>query len=131
MQSDWKQKDNNKAKVLLQTALGKLRQEHYTEATTASFCCTQQSADVPLLPHGRQREFLAWDGQIGPVILGASIDSRLTASCYVMSHMSTSTIWDVIPYQRLSRDSQPLCFLTPHLVPINNTCVLWWFLSGF
>jgi hypothetical protein len=25
---------------------------------------------VLLLPHGRQREFLAWDGQIGPVILG-------------------------------------------------------------
>jgi hypothetical protein len=25
---------------------------------------------VLLLPHVRQREFLAWDGQIGPVILG-------------------------------------------------------------
>jgi hypothetical protein len=30
-----------------------------------------------------------------------------------------STTWDVIPYQHLSHDSWPLCFLTPHLVPIN------------
>jgi hypothetical protein len=38
---------------------------------------------------------------------------------YVMSHMLMSTIWDVIPYQHLSHDSWLLCFLTPHLVPIN------------
>jgi hypothetical protein len=25
---------------------------------------------VPPLPHGRWKEFLVWDGQIGPVILG-------------------------------------------------------------
>jgi hypothetical protein len=30
-----------------------------------------------------------------------------------------STIRDVIPYQHLGRDSWPLCFLTPYLVPIN------------
>jgi hypothetical protein len=30
-----------------------------------------------------------------------------------------STIWNVILYQHLSHDSWPLCFLTPHLVPIN------------
>jgi hypothetical protein len=33
------------------------------------------------LPHVRQREVLAWDGQIGPVILGASIDYRFVGSC--------------------------------------------------
>jgi hypothetical protein len=38
---------------------------------------------------------------------------------YVMSHLLMSTISDVIPYQHLSHDSWPLCFLTPHLVPIN------------
>jgi hypothetical protein len=38
---------------------------------------------------------------------------------YVMNHMLMSTIWDVFLYQHLSRDSWPLCFLTPHLVPIN------------
>jgi hypothetical protein len=30
-----------------------------------------------------------------------------------------SAIWDMIPYQHLSHGSWPLCFLTPHLVPIN------------
>jgi hypothetical protein len=33
--------------------------------------------------------------------------------------MLMSAIWDVIPYQHLSHDSWPLCFLTPQLVPIN------------
>jgi hypothetical protein len=28
-------------------------------------------------------------------------------------------IWDVLPYQHLSHDSWPQCFLTPYLVPIN------------
>jgi hypothetical protein len=70
---------------------------------------------VLLLPHVRQREFLAWDGQLGSVILGASIDYRL----YVMSHLLMSTIWDVIPYQHLSPDFWPLGFLTSHLVPVN------------
>jgi hypothetical protein len=57
---------------------------------------------VLLLPHGRQREFLAWDDQIGPVILGRlhwlQVDGILL---YVMSHLLISTIWDVIPYQHL------------------------------
>jgi hypothetical protein len=47
-----------------------------------------------------------------------------------MSHVSMSAILDVIPYQHLSHGSWPLCFLTPHLVPI-FTCALWWFLPGF
>jgi hypothetical protein len=48
------------------------------EVKTSSFYWTQQSGDVVLLfPRGRWREFLAWDGQIGPVILGGSIDYRL------------------------------------------------------
>jgi hypothetical protein len=38
---------------------------------------------------------------------------------HVMNHMLMSTIWDVITYQHLSHDSWPLCFLTPHQVPIN------------
>jgi hypothetical protein len=36
-----------------------------------------------------------------------------------MNNVLMSTIWDVIPYQHLSNDSWPLCFLTPHLVLIN------------
>jgi hypothetical protein len=36
-----------------------------------------------------------------------------------MSHVLMSTIWDVIPYQHLCHNSWPLCFLIPHLVPIN------------
>jgi hypothetical protein len=75
---------------------------------------------VLLLPHGRRREFLAWDGQIGPVILGGlhwlQVDGILL---YVMSHLLMTTIWDMIPYQHLSHDSWPLGFLTLHLVPIN------------
>jgi hypothetical protein len=75
---------------------------------------------VLLLPHGRWREFLPWDGQIKPVILGGlhwlQVEGILL---YVMSHLLMSTIWDVIPYQHLSHDSWPLCFLTPHSVPIN------------
>jgi hypothetical protein len=35
---------------------------------------------VLLLPHVGWREFLPWDGQIGPVILGGSIDCRLVGS---------------------------------------------------
>jgi hypothetical protein len=38
---------------------------------------------------------------------------------YVMSHLLMSTIWEMIPFQHLSHNSWPLCFLTPHLVPIN------------
>jgi hypothetical protein len=73
-----------------------------------------------LVPHVGWKEFLAWDSQIGPVILGVSTDYRVVGSCsIVMSHMLMSTIWDVIPYQHLSHDSWPLCFLIPHLVPIN------------
>jgi hypothetical protein len=38
---------------------------------------------VLLLPYGRQREFLAWDSQIGPVILGDSIEHRVVGSYYM------------------------------------------------
>jgi hypothetical protein len=30
----------------------------------------RQEMLVLLLPHGRQREFLPWDGQTGPIMLG-------------------------------------------------------------
>jgi hypothetical protein len=77
---------------------------------------------VLFLLHVRQREFLAWDGQLGPVILGAgcSIDYRLVGSfCMSLAILLMSTIWDMIHYQYLSHDTWPLDFLTPHLVPIN------------
>jgi hypothetical protein len=85
---------------------------------------------VLLLPHVKQREVLAWGGQIGPIILGwGSIDCRLRRSC--CWHLSMSTIWDVIPYQHLSHDSWPLGFLTPHLVPINIYLCFGDFCQGF
>jgi hypothetical protein len=75
---------------------------------------------VLLLPYGRWREFLAWDGQIGPVILGELHWLQVCGSLlYVMNHLLVSTMWDMIPYQHLSHDSWPLGFLTPQLVPIN------------
>jgi hypothetical protein len=39
---------------------------------------------------------------------------------YDMNHVLMLTIWNMIPCQHLSHDSWPLCFLTPHLVPINT-----------
>jgi hypothetical protein len=60
-----------------------LKKEHYPGGDDLQFLLSQESGDVLLLPHVRQREFLSWDGQIGPVILGASIDYRLMASCYM------------------------------------------------
>jgi hypothetical protein len=36
-----------------------------------------------------------------------------------MNNVLMSTTWDVISYQHLNHDSWLLCFLTPHLVPIN------------
>jgi hypothetical protein len=64
---------------------------------------------VLLLSHDRQREFLAWNGQIRPVILGElywlQVDGILL---YVMSYLLMSAIWDM-----------ELSFLTPHLVPIS------------
>jgi hypothetical protein len=75
---------------------------------------------VLLLPHDRWRGFLAWYGQIGPVILrGLHWLQVGRILLYVTSHVLLSTIWDMIPYQHLSHDSWPLGFLTPHLVPIN------------
>jgi hypothetical protein len=77
---------------------------------------------VLLPPHGRQRDFLAWDGQIGPVILGGVVLHWLQVDgilLYVMSHLLMSTVWDMIPYQHLSRYSWPSGFLTPYLVSIN------------
>jgi hypothetical protein len=75
---------------------------------------------VLLLPHVGWKEFLPWDGQIGPVILGGLHWLQVGGILlYVMSHVLMSTIWDVIPYQNLSHGSRPLGFLTPHLVPIN------------
>jgi hypothetical protein len=35
---------------------------------------------VLFFPHGRQKEFLAWDGQTEPVISGGPIDYRLVGS---------------------------------------------------
>jgi hypothetical protein len=65
-------------------------------------------------------EFLAWDDQIGPVILGGLHWLQVGGILlYFMSYVFMSTIWDMIPYQHLSHDSWPLGFLTPHLVPIN------------
>jgi hypothetical protein len=75
---------------------------------------------VLLLPLGRWREFLPWDGQIGSCVLGGLHWLQVGwILLYVMNNVLMSTIWDVIPYQHLSHDSWPLCFLTPHLVPIN------------
>jgi hypothetical protein len=75
---------------------------------------------VLILPHVGWKEFLPWDGQIGPIILGGLHWLQVGGILqYVLSHLLMSTIWDVIPYQHLSHDSWPLCFLTPHLVPIN------------
>jgi hypothetical protein len=75
---------------------------------------------VLLLPHVGQREFLAWDCQSGPVILGELHCLQVSGILlYFMSHLLMSTTWNMIPYQHLSHDSWPLCFLTPHLVPIN------------
>jgi hypothetical protein len=77
---------------------------------------------VLLLPHDRQRKFLFWDVQIIPAILGGLHGLQVgEILLYVMSHLLMSAIWDMIPYQHLSHDSWPLCFLTPHLVP---TCVM-------
>jgi hypothetical protein len=75
---------------------------------------------VLLLPHVGWRDFLPWDVHIRPVILGGlhwlQVGGILV---YVMNNVLMSTIWDVIPYQHLSHGSWPLCFLIPHLVPIN------------
>jgi hypothetical protein len=47
---------------------------------------------VLLLPHVRLREFLAWDGQIGPVILGGLHLLQVgEILLYVMSHLLMST----------------------------------------
>jgi hypothetical protein len=49
-----------------------------------------------------------------------------------MSHVLMSIFWDEIPYEHLSHDYCPLCFLTPHLVPINNyMCSLLIFVGVF
>jgi hypothetical protein len=91
------------------------------EVKTSSFYWIQQSEGVSPTPSTCWMEgifSLGWPDwacyfrglhwlQIGGILL------------YVMSHLLMSTIWDVIPYQHLSHDSWPLCFLTPHLVPIN------------
>jgi hypothetical protein len=93
---------------------------HWKSRPPVSIGLSRVEMLVLLFPHGRWRKFLPWDGQIGPVILGwlhwLQVGGILL---YVMSHMLTSTIWNVIAYQHLSHDSRPLCFLTPHLVPIN------------
>jgi hypothetical protein len=76
---------------------------------------------VLLLPHVGWREFLPCDGQIGPVILeGLHWLQAGGILLYVKNHLLMSTICDVIPYQYLSHDSWPLCFLTPNLVLINT-----------
>jgi hypothetical protein len=73
---------------------------------------------VLLLPYVRQREFLAWDSQIVPIILaGAPLTTDWWILLYIMSHLLMLTVWDVIPY--LTYGSWPLGFLTPHLVLIN------------
>jgi hypothetical protein len=83
---------------------------------------------VLLLPHVGWREFWAWDVQIGPVILGGLHGLQVGGILlYVMSHLLISTISDVIPYQHLSHDSWPQCFLTPHLVPMFSSDFCWGF----
>jgi hypothetical protein len=90
---------------------------------------------VLLLPHVRQRAFLVWDGQIGPVILrwvGLHWLYVGRILLHIMSHLLMSTIWDVIPYQHLSHDSWPWGFqITPHLVPINIYLFTVDFCQGF
>jgi hypothetical protein len=47
-----------------------------------------------LLPHVGWREFLPWEGQIGPVILGGIHWLQVGGILlYVMSHLLMSTIW--------------------------------------
>jgi uncharacterized membrane protein YkvI len=95
----------------------KLKKEHHWKSRPPVFIGLNRVEVLGLLlPHVGRREFLPWDIQIGSVILGG-LPSR--SLLYVMSHLLMSTIWDAIPYQHLSHDSWPLCFLTPHLVPIN------------
>jgi hypothetical protein len=66
---------------------------------------------VLLLPHGRQKEFLDWDVQIGPAILRGLHWLQVGGILiYVMNHLLMSTIWDVILYQYLSHDSWLLAF---------------------
>jgi hypothetical protein len=69
---------------------------------------------VLLLPHSKQRKFLAWDALTG--LHWPQVDGILLS---IMIHLLISIIWDLIPYQHLSHDSCPLGFLTPHLVLIN------------
>jgi hypothetical protein len=47
----------------------KLRKEHYTRPPVF-IGLNRVEMLVLLIPHVRQMEFLAWDDQIGPVILG-------------------------------------------------------------
>jgi hypothetical protein len=66
--------------------------------------------------------FLLWDGQIGPVILGGGAPLATGWWDPAVCHEPIVNInnLDVSPYQHLSHNSWPLCFLTPHLVPINT-----------
>jgi hypothetical protein len=87
------------------------------EVKTSSFYWTQQSEDVSPTPSTWQGEEifgLGWS-DLGLLFYRGSTNYML----YVMNHVFMSTIWDMIPYQHLSHDSWPLCFLTPHLVSIN------------
>jgi hypothetical protein len=94
------------------------------EVKTFSFYWTQQSRDVSPTPSTCQAEGifgLGWPDWACYFFLGGAL---LTtgwwdpAICQEPS-VKMSTIWDMIPYQHLSRDFWPSGFLTPHSVPIN------------
>jgi hypothetical protein len=57
--------------------------------------------------------------RLGLLFYGGSIDYRLVGSCCVYEPFVNMNNLDMIPYQHLSYDSWPLCFLTPYLDPIN------------
>jgi hypothetical protein len=77
-----KYKNKNKAKVHPPDRIKKnLKKSSTLEANMSVVGVNRVEMLVLLLPHDRQREFLVWDVQIGPVILGGSIDCRLVGSC--------------------------------------------------
>jgi hypothetical protein len=88
---------------------------------TYSFYWCQQSGGVSPTPSICRAERIFGLGWIdwACYFRGASLTTGHNILLYVMSHLSMSTNWNVIPYQHLSHDSWLLNFLTPHLVPIN------------
>jgi hypothetical protein len=113
-----------KPKCTLQIRLKKNSKRSTTlEVQTSSFYWTQQSGNVSPTPSTWQGPVILWGLHwlhVGGILL------------YAMSHLLISTIWEVISYQHLSHDSWLLCFLSPHLVPINiYLCSLVIFVGSF